>query len=111
MRILLDECLPARLRRDLPGHEVQTVPRAGWASVKNGKLLRLIADSGNFDIFLTMDKNLPHQQSLQDLPFAVVVLRARSNRFEDTHPLMPEILRRLPEFQPGHVYVLTPPDL
>jgi len=111
MRILLDECLPARLRRDLPGHEVQTVPRAGWASVKNGKLLRLIADSGNFDIFLTMDKNLPHQQSLQDLPFAVVVLRARSNRFEDTHPLMPEILRRLPEFQPGHVYVLTPSDL
>ena len=111
MRIILDECLPARLRRDLPGHEVQTVPRAGWASVKNGKLLRLIADSGNFDIFLTMDKNLPHQQSLQDLPFAVVVLRARSNRFEDTHPLMPEILRRLPEFQPGHVYVLTPPDL
>ena len=111
MRIILDECMPARLRRDLPGHEVQTVPRAGWASVKNGKLLRLIADSGNFDIFLTMDKNLPHQQSLQDLPFAVVVLRARSNRFEDTHPLMPEILRRLPEFQPGHVYVLTPPDL
>ena len=111
MRIILDECMPARLRRDLPGPEVQTVPRAGWASVKNGKLLRLFADSGNFDIFLTMDKNLPHQQSLQDLPFAVVVLRARSNRFEDTHPLMPEILRRLPEFQPGHVYVLTPPDL
>ena len=46
MRILLDECLPARLRRDLPGHEVLTVPRAGWAGVKNGKLLRLIAESG-----------------------------------------------------------------
>ncbi len=110
MRILLDECLPARLRRDLPGHEVQTIPRAGWAGVKNGKLLRLIADCGKFDVFLTMDKSLPHQQQLKDLPFAVVVLRAKSNRFEDTHPLMPEACRRLAEFQSGHVYVLTRPD-
>ena len=110
MRILLDECLPARLRRELPGHEVQTVPRAGWASIKNGKLLRLIADSARYDIFVTMDKSLPHQQSLKDLPFAIVVLRARSNRFEDTHPLMPELLRRMAEFQPGHVFVLPQPD-
>ena len=43
MRIILDECMPARLRRDLPGHQVQTVPRAGWAGIKNGKLLQLIA--------------------------------------------------------------------
>lgn len=110
MRILLDECLPARLRQDLPGHEVQTVPRAGWAGIKNGELLRLVNESGKFDVFLTMDKSLPHQQQFQDLTFAVVVLRSRSNRFEDTHPLMPEVLRRLVEFQPGHVYVLSPTD-
>jgi predicted nuclease of predicted toxin-antitoxin system len=110
MRILLDECLPARLRRDLPNHEVQTVPHAGWAGIKNGKLLGLIADAGKFDVFLTMDKSLRHQQQLKGLPFAVVVLRAKSNRFEDTHPLMPEVFRRLAEFQPGHVYVLTQPD-
>lgn len=107
MRILLDECLPARLRRDLPGHEVQTVPRSGWAGIKNGKLLRLIADSAKFDVFLTVDKNLPHQNKTSKLPFAVVVLRAKSNRFEDTHPLMPEVFRRLAEFQPGHVYVIA----
>jgi hypothetical protein len=93
-----------------PAHEVLTVPRAGWAGIKNGKLLRLIADSGKFDVFLMMDKSLPHQQQLQGLPFAVVVLRAKSNRFEDTHPWMPEVFRRLPEFQPGHGYVLTQPD-
>jgi predicted nuclease of predicted toxin-antitoxin system len=110
MQVLLDECLPARLRRDLPGHEVQTVPHAGRAGLKNGKLLRLISDSGKFDVFLTMDKNMPHQQKLEDLSFAVVVLRAKSNRFEDTHPLMPEVFRRLAEFQPGRVYVLTRPD-
>lgn len=95
MRVLLDERLPARLRRDLPGHAVQTVPRAGWAGIKNGGLLRLIADSGEFDIFLTMDKNLPHQQQLKNLPFAVIILRAKSNRFEDTHPLMSEVLRHM----------------
>ena len=106
MRILLDECLPARLRRDLPGHEVHTVPGRGWAGIKNGKLLRLISDSG-FDLFLTMDKSLPHQQQFKDLPFAVVVLRAKSNRFDDTHSLMPDVLRRLAEFKPGHVYFLT----
>jgi len=57
-----------------------------------------------------MDKSLPHQQSLKDLPFAIVVLRARSNRFEDTRPLMPELLRRTAEFQPGQVYVLIQPE-
>jgi predicted nuclease of predicted toxin-antitoxin system len=110
MRLLLDECLPARLRRDLPGHEILTVPRAGWAGIKNGNLLRLIADSGQFDVFLTMDKSMPHQQQFADLPFAVVVLRAKSNAIADTRPLMPEVLRRLAEFQPGHTYVLTQPD-
>jgi predicted nuclease of predicted toxin-antitoxin system len=109
MRILLDECLPARLRRDLSGHEVQTVPRAGWSGIKNGKLLRLISDSDKFDVFLTMDKSLPRQQNLKELPFAIVVMRAKSNRFEDTHPLMPEVFRRLAKFQPGRVYFVTSP--
>jgi predicted nuclease of predicted toxin-antitoxin system len=110
MRILLDECLPARLRRDLPGHDVQTVPGIAWAGIKNGKLLRLISDSGKFDLFLTMDKSLPRQQKLKDLPFAILVLRAKSNRFEDTHPLMPEVFRRLDEFKPGQIHVLTRQD-
>ena len=39
MRILLDECLPKDLARELPGHDVFTVPQAGWASIPNGKLL------------------------------------------------------------------------
>ena len=46
----------------------------------------------------------------QVLPFAVVVLRAESNRFDDTHPLMPEVVRRLPGFRPGRVYILPSAD-
>jgi predicted nuclease of predicted toxin-antitoxin system len=45
MRILLDECLPKDLARELPGHTVQTVAQAGWAGISNGKLLRLIFDA------------------------------------------------------------------
>jgi len=106
MRILLDECVNARLRHELPGHEVQTVSHAGWAGIKNGTLLRLVAGSGQFDIFLTLDKNLPQQQHIQSLPFAVVVLRAASNDLAALRPLVPELLRSLPGFQPGHLYVL-----
>ena len=61
---------------------------------KNGQLLRLIADAAAFDVFVTMDKNLSREHKAAGLPFAIVILRARSNRFEDTHLLMPEVLRR-----------------
>ena len=109
MRILLDECLPKDLARELPGHDVTTVPQAGWASISNGKLLRLIADSGKFDLFLTVDKRLPQQNKTSALPFSIVVLRAKSNRMIHVFPFAPQILRRLAEFQPGQVHVLTPP--
>jgi hypothetical protein len=102
--------LPKDLARELPGHTVKTVPQAGWASISNGKLLRLIADSGKFDVFLTVDKRLPQQNQTRTLPFAIVVLHAKSNRMLHVFPFAPEILRRLAGFQPGHVYVLTQPD-
>ena len=107
MRILLDECLPKDLAREFPGHVVKTVPQAGWARVSNGRLLRLIADSGRFDLFVTMDKRLPDQNKIKGLPFAVVVLRAKSNRLIHVKPFAPKILERADEFKPGHVYVLT----
>ena len=110
MRILLDECLPKDLARQLPGHNVKTVPQAGWASISNGKLLRLIAESGRFDVFLTMDKRLPQQNQTRTFPFAIVVLRAKSNRMIHVFPFAPEILRRVAEFQPSQVYVLKQPD-
>ena len=63
MRVLLDECLPSRLKRVLPGHEVSTVSDAGWAGKTNGELLSLAVE--RFDAFVTIDKNLPAQQNLQ----------------------------------------------
>ncbi|HET7698374.1 MAG TPA: DUF5615 family PIN-like protein [Vicinamibacterales bacterium] len=62
MRVLLDECIPRRLKRELVGHDVKTAPEMGWASKKNGELLALAAVE--FDILLTSDRNLSHQQNL-----------------------------------------------
>ena len=101
MRVLLDECLPKRLKRELAGHEVQTVPEAGWAGRKNGELLQLAA--GKFDAFITIDRSLVFQQKVARLSFGVVVLRARSNRLADLQLLVPELLRALGAIRPGEV--------
>ena len=104
MKVVLDECLPKRLARELPGHEVTTVPAAGFAGLVNGKLLRRIA--GNYEVFVTIDGNLTAQQNMKGLSFAVIVLRARSNKIEDIRPLIPQILEALSVAKPGHVAVV-----
>lgn len=98
MRILLDESLPKDLAGLIVGHEVTTVRAAGWSSFKNGRLLALAAS--DFDVFLTADKNLEHQQNTAALPLAVVVLRARSNRLQHLQPLLSELQKLLNHIQP-----------
>jgi len=101
MRLILDECLPKRLTRELPGYEAVTVPMAGLAGLQNGDLLRRI--SGKFEGFITIDGNLAHQQNTGQLPFGVVVLAAPSNKIEDIRPLIPQILKTLQTLKPGQV--------
>jgi hypothetical protein len=84
---------------------VSTVPQAGWAGVSNGKLLLLIA--GNYDAFLTVDKNLPAQQKTGALSFGVIMLRAPSNQLTDLRGLVPQILAALASLQPGKVVILS----
>ena len=98
MRILLDEDLPRRLGALLVGHDVFTVQRHGWAGLKNGTLLRRAATE--FDVFLTMDRNLKFQQNLATLPIAVLVVEAVSNRMEHIVPLVPGILMELNHIPP-----------
>jgi predicted nuclease of predicted toxin-antitoxin system len=94
VRVLLDECVPRRLKRELVGHDVKTAPEMGWASKRNGELLALAAVE--FDVFLTSDRNLSHQQNLSAFDIAVIVLVAGSNRLEDLRQLVPRILEILP---------------
>ena len=93
MTVLLDVCLPARLARLLTGHSVTTVPRRGWAGIKNGALLRLAEKE--YDVFVTVDRKISVQQDLTTFRIAVVLIRTRSNRLEDIRPLVPELLEVL----------------
>jgi predicted nuclease of predicted toxin-antitoxin system len=101
VKVLLDECLPRRLAAELTGHEVKTVPRAGWAGIKNGELLKLA--EADFNVFVTVDRNLSFQQNLAQLKIAVIVLRAKSNRFQDLLPLVPKILTVLMAIKCGEL--------
>ena len=105
MRLLLDENLDWRLRSDLPEHQVESVPLIGWAGIENGELLRKTVEAG-FDVLVTMDSNMVHQQNLAKCPIAVVALRAASNRLGDTRPLMPGLLTLLPNIKSGTVTFL-----
>jgi len=102
MRVLLDECVPRPLRRELPGHEVRTVPEMGWAGKKNGALLALIKEAG-FEVFVTTDQNLEHQQNLQRAGIPVVVLVAFSNTLHSLLPLIPGLQLALGQVRPGEV--------
>lgn len=103
MRVLLDECLPVELAAHLPGHEVRTARQLAWLGVKNGQLLKLIAESAEFDVFVTVDRNLPHQQNLRGLPYAVVILRVHTTRVPDVLAQVPALLGALATAKPGDV--------
>lgn len=94
MKLLLDHCVDRRLARLLGGHEVATAALSGWSTLRNGALLQAAAAAG-FQVMITTDANLQHEQNLAQLPLAVIVLRARSNRLTDLRPLVPRLLLML----------------
>lgn len=77
MRILLDECVPHRLRNRLPQHECQTVQRAGFGGLENGELLEA-AENAKFDVLVTVDRGIEYQQDFGKRKIAIVMLCAKS---------------------------------
>ena len=104
MRILLDECIPQQLSRDLADHEVATIKQMGWIGLKNGVLLAMAA--GRFDVFLTVDKNLPKQQKLANFAIAVVILRCSTNDVNDLRKLIPALRATLVKAELGAATVV-----
>jgi hypothetical protein len=99
VKLLLDECVDRRIAQDLAWHEVKTVTQMGWAGVKNGELLALA--EAEFDVFITVDRNLSFQQNLPTFDIAVAVLCAPSNRLTDLRRLVPRLLSILPTLTKG----------
>ena len=108
MRVLLDEDVDIHLRNHFPaGVTVETVEYRGWKGLNNGTLLRVAQD--HFDVLVTLDDNIPYQQSLQQFEIAVLVLRPSRSRLENMLELIPEVQRILAELRPGHAVRVYPP--
>jgi predicted nuclease of predicted toxin-antitoxin system len=105
MRILLDECVDWRLLRDLTEYDVRTVKQLGWDHVDDGALLSLAAEQ--FDVFLTVDKDLPNDQNIQGFDVAVVVLRGRTTRLGDLRELLAPLHRALRRAKSRDVEVVS----
>ena len=105
MKILLDECIDRRFAREIIGYDVKTVPQMGWAGVKNGKLLVLAVEE--FDIFVTVDRNLSFQQNIPQFDIAIVVLQAPSNSLAALKPLAFKLLAVLESVSKGQVTIVA----
>lgn len=99
---LVGRNLDWRLGRYLTAHDVESVPLLGWAGIQNGELLKKAVDEG-FEILVTMDSNMVHQQNIGSYAIALIALRAKSNRLEATRPLMAPMLRHLQSAKPATV--------
>jgi predicted nuclease of predicted toxin-antitoxin system len=105
-RLLLDECVDWRLLRDLHDYDaVKTVKQLGWEKVKNGSLLRLAAS--DFDVFITVDKDLPQQQNISGLSLAVIILRPQTTRLQDIRGLLGPLRSSIESALPGHFTVIS----
>jgi hypothetical protein len=102
VRVLLDENIDRLLKPLFDAElEVVTIQERGWKGMKNGPLLRVAQIE--FDVFVTMDKNLEYQQNLNAINMGFVVIRARSNSFQDVEPLMPKVNEAIKTVQAGEV--------
>ena len=101
MKVLLDECVDSRLAEHFGSVEVHTAVSRGWVGITNGKLLALA--QAEFDVFVTVDRNLSFQQHLPKFDIAVILLKAKSNRVSDLAALIPQVLTALASAPKGAV--------
>ena len=102
MKLLIDECLPRKIKNSLAVHDCRTVPEAGLAGKRNGELISLAEELG-YEIFLTMDKGVEYEQNLQHRKLAIIILRAKSNRLADLLPVLPDCLAQIESIKPGQL--------
>jgi len=105
MKLLLDECLPRKLKREFAGHQVFTMDEAGFKGLKNGKLIQSASEEG-FEVLVSVDKNIEHQQNKVNLPLAILVLSANNNRIESLLPLMKQALKVLENIKTGELITI-----
>ncbi len=107
MKILLDENINVRFKLLFPSHhEVYTIRDMQWNGIKNGILLKLL-EQHQFDCFIIVDKNLPYQQNISNLPCTIVVLDVFKNTLKHITPLIPMVLDKLVNVKDKKVIVIS----
>ena len=101
MRVLLDECVHVGVKAAFPEGTTHTVPEMGWRTVQNGKLLALV--HGNFDVFVTVDKNIEHQQRISRLQFGIVIVHVPRNEMRFFRPIFGKLLDTVRTIRPGQI--------
>lgn len=90
MRLLLDENLPKKLKKDFTEHQVFTLREKGWLGKSNGILLQLMTTE-KFEALITFDQNLQHQQNFRNYSLTVIVLVAPDNSYLTLKNLIPKV--------------------
>lgn len=104
MRLLLDECVPRVLCADFPEHFCRTVSQMRWRGLSNGALLARAGEE--FDVFITVDRNLRHQQNLKKLPIAIIVVHVRNNDYDLLRPFVPRMHDVLQRIEPRELVLI-----
>ena len=105
MKILLDECVTKRLKPYLDKFEVFTVSEMNWNGIKNGKLMALCFEN-NFDLLLTIDKNLMFQQNLDKYEVTIVVFNSFTSKLEELVLFMPSFKSQIDTFEKRKAYIV-----
>ncbi len=102
MRVFLDECLPLDFRHSFQGHDAHSAQWAGLKGKKNGELLRA-AELAGYEVLITVDQGIPHQQNFAGRKLSIVLVRSRTNQLEDLLPLVDAILNALNTIKCGQI--------
>jgi len=106
MKILLDECVTKRLKKHLEEFEVLTIRELNLSGIKNGKLMTFCVEN-NFDILLTIDKNLLFQQNFDHYPLTIVVLDCQTSKIEELVTFLPSFKSQVDKFQKHKAYIIS----
>jgi len=105
VKILLDECLPVDFRHSFSNHDTHTAQWAGLKGKNNGELLRA-AEVAGYDVLLTVDQGISHQQQPIGRKLSIISVRSRTNQIEDLLPMVDAISKALDTIQPGQTIAI-----
>lgn len=104
VKVLLDACVPHRLRRDLTDFDVETAQHAGLDQIPDGALLAAV--DGTYDVLVTRDINLTFQQNLVSRSVAIIILRSIDQSPAAFDALLPALKVAIAAASPGTVKVV-----